>query len=458
MSTSKKSKHSSAKNQHQKLVAEIKEHNKLYYEKDQPIISDKEYDKKFKELLELEETYPSLAKKDSPSQKVGAPPLEKFEKKDHRKPMLSLQNCFSDDDLNAFHTRIEKELKTENEIVKTYCCEPKLDGLAVELIYEKGLLTSALTRGDGLTGENIFENIKTIENVPKKLKKTDCPDLLEVRGEVVMFKENFNKLNKSQQDQGLPTFVNPRNAAAGSLRQLDSSITAQRTLHFFAYGHGVVEKTTGTTYEFESQHDFLKKIKKWGLPTLVGDMIQKPFSDFKEENSKHFNKKPSPPSSPQSSAGLVKVCKSVKEIMEYYGFLNEIRSSLSFDIDGVVVKVNLFNQQELLGFVARSPRWATAIKYEPEKKETKILDIIVQVGRTGALTPVAVMEPVHVGGVSVTHATLHNQDEINRKNINVGDTVLVQRAGDVIPEIVKVIKKETWQKEKQYDEPTLHFI
>lgn len=391
------------KSRHEKLKAIIAEHDYNYHVLDQPQISDFDYDKLFAELLNLEKENPDFDRSDSPSQRVGGQVLDSFKKVDHRTPMLSLSNSYSPEDITDFDERVKKFLKTETEI--EYFCELKFDGLAMELIYENGRFVRALTRGDGTTGEDVTENIKTIRSIPLQLKTKKPPALFEVRGEVLMFKKDFADLNETQQENGQATFANPRNAAAGTVRQLDSKIAASRPLRFFAYSLGVVEGKT-----FASQAEIQETFEEWGLPIVQ----------------------------PVEKTELRRVCKGPEAVIQYYHDIEKIRHKLPFDIDGIVVKANSLRIQDDLGLVARSPRWATAAKYKPEQAETLVENIQVQVGRTGALTPVAVMKPVKVGGVTVTNATLHNQEEINRKDVRIGDTVLIQRAGDVIPEVVSV--------------------
>ncbi len=414
------------------LVEKIRSHDQNYYVNDAPVISDYVYDKLYSELVKLETDHPGLALKDSPTQRVGGSALEHFTKQAHRTPMLSLQNSYSPEDLVSFDQRVKKFLNLPDDETLEYFCEPKLDGLAVELIYEKGLLVAALTRGDGHVGENVFSNVKTIRSIPLKLNHKSPPSLLEVRGEVVMLKADFKNINEAHEELGLATFANPRNAAAGTLRQLDPRVTAKRPLKMFCYGLGATEGIP-----FTSQWDLEHTLDQLGLPTLglkngpVLNVIQKNLKSAKAlKPEEYFN----------PSLGCV--CKTSHEITEYYHYIEQLRHHLPYDIDGIVVKVNNFDLQERLGFIARSPRWASAAKYKPEQAVTIIKNIIVQVGRTGALTPVAIMDPVQVGGVTVTHATLHNQDEVNRKGVYKGAQVLVQRAGDVIPEIVKVIQDE----------------
>jgi len=399
----------------EKLREEIGYHNYRYYVLDSPRISDAQYDRMLKKLKELEEKFPELVTPDSPTQRVGARPLEAFREVKHSIPMLSLSNAFNEEEIRDFDTRVRKFLETEKR--PEYMAEPKLDGVAVEVVYENGTLSVGSTRGDGVTGEDVTQNLKTVRSIPLKLlqaKKQTVPALLEVRGEVMMRTEEFKKLNKEREKNGEPLFANPRNAAAGSLRQLDSSITASRPLEVFFYAVGRVEGA-----RFETQDELLRILPKLGLRV-----------------NPH-----------------VRVCKTIEETIGYYRQMMQARDSLAYEIDGVVLKVNNFAQQEMLGAISRSPRWALAVKFPARQETTKILDIIVQVGRTGALTPVAVMEPVNVGGVTVSRATLHNQDEIDRKDIRIGDTVVLQRAGDVIPEVVSVVRSKRTGKEKKFKIP-----
>jgi len=394
----------------QELRELIRTHDHNYFTLDRPTISDKEYDELFAKLLRLEGQFPEFRTGDSPTQRISDIAASSFEKKAHRVPMLSLANSYSPEDIVAFSDRAKKFLSRDQDLEFDFefYCEPKFDGLAIELVYENGLLTAALTRGDGSTGENVLSNVKTIRSIPLKLHSPQPPPLIEIRGEILIFKNDFKALNEIQQEAGEVPFANPRNAASGTLRQLDPRITATRPLKFFAYGLGAHE-----AIEFESQDQLSTQFSKWGLPVVS-----------------------------QIDPKLVRVVKGSDAAVAYYRDIERLRSSLAFDIDGIVVKVNDFKLQERLSFVARSPRWATAAKFAPEQATTIIKEIVVQVGRTGALTPVAVMEPVRVGGVTIKNATLHNQEEISRKDIRVGDTVIVQRAGDVIPEIVKVVLEE----------------
>ncbi len=395
---------SSLQNQIESLREKIREHDFNYYVMDSPIISDQEYDAIYAKLVKLEEAHPEYLTPDSPTQRVAGVALEKFEKVRHRIPMLSLQNTYDTNDLIDFDKKVKKFLETDKSV--EYFCEPKFDGLAIELVYEDGLMTLALTRGDGEVGENVFANVKTIRSIPLKLKTQRPPKLLEVRGEILIYKRDFLEFNEQLQEAGEITFANPRNAAAGTIRQLDPRITAQRPLRMFSYAVGEVDGI-----DFKTHFDVEKKLYELGLPVL-----------------------------PATSKDVtVKVCTGIDEVIEYYKHINSIRHKLPYDIDGIVVKVNSLALQDRLGFIARSPRWATAAKFAPEQGLTLIENIDVQVGRTGALTPVAVMKPVKVGGVTITHATLHNQDEIDRKDVRIGDTVIIQRAGDVIPEVVSVV-------------------
>ncbi len=419
------------------LRQDLREHNYNYHVLDKPIISDLEYDRMFQELLDLESKFPETVTSDSPTQQVGGEPLAGFSKREHRTPMLSLQNSYSPEDIMEFDGRVRKFLQTEEPI--EYFCEPKFDGLAVELVYENGSLTAAITRGDGTIGEDVTANVRTIKSIPTKLRSKKSPSLLEVRGEVLMFKADFLQLNEAQQELGEQPFANPRNAAAGTIRQLDPRITASRPLRFFGYSPGVIEGK-----EFDTQVEFETYIQDAGLPT-TGVTEAKTFEKFRSQSEAAVKAGKRPP--------LGWLCKNADEAVEYYKFIEFVRPHLPFDIDGIVTKVNSYELQQRLGFVARSPRWATAAKFQPEQGKTKIVDINVQVGRTGALTPVAIMEPVKVGGVTITNATLHNQDEIDRKDVRIGDTVIIQRAGDVIPEIVEVVLSKRPKDSKPFKLP-----
>lgn len=407
----------------EELRREINKHDFQYYVLDQPLITDQDYDQLYKELVGLEAKHPELISLDSPTQRVGGQALEAFEKIPHRKPMLSLANSYSPEDIKAFDERVCKFLGSESEI--TYFCEPKFDGLAIELIYEDGVLAGAITRGDGTTGENVLSNVRTIRSLPLTLPR--APRLLEVRGEVLMFKKDFLRLNEHQQEAGVLPFANPRNAAAGSIRQLDPKIAAARPLRVFVYAPGVIEGA-----KYKSQEEFEREMAALGLPTTGIADAKQSLADYIDWATKCLKQGDTRPP-------LARVCRGATEAIAYYHFIESVRRYLPFDIDGIVTKVNDYALQEELGFIARNPRWATAAKFKPEQAVTQVKEIAVQVGRTGALTPVAIMEPIRVGGVTVTNATLHNQDEIDRKDVRVGDFVLVQRAGDVIPEVVQVI-------------------
>lgn len=425
------------------LREEIRKHDYNYYVLDRPQITDREYDSLYQELLELEKSHPALITPDSPTQRVAGAPLEAFEKGTHRTPMLSLSNTYSPEEIREFDERVRKFLQTDDTV--TYFCEPKFDGLAIELIYENGLLIGALTRGDGAVGENVISNVRTIRAIPQRLATKKAPTLLEVRGEILMFKNDFKALNETQQEAGVVPFANPRNAAAGSLRQLDPRVTAGRALRMFAYAPGVLDGMS-----FKTQSEFEDRLADFGLPTVA---IADP-----NESMKTFVKTATRALEASAKKGtprpaLARVCRGADEAIEYYHFVEKIRHLLPFDIDGIVVKVDSYRLQEELGFVARSPRWAVAAKFQPEQGSTVIREIAIQVGRTGALTPVAVMEPVRVGGVTITNATLHNQDEIDRKDVRVGDTVIIQRAGDVIPEVVRVVVEKRPKDSKPFHMP-----
>ena len=394
------------------LREEINNHNYLYYVLDSPEIPDSEYDRMLRELESLEQDYPDLIQNDSPTQRVGATPLDAFTEVQHEVPMLSLGNAFSDQEMIDFDRRVRDGIDNEKQKHIEYAAEPKLDGLAISLLYKEGELTRAATRGDGRTGENVTLNVRTIEAIPLKLRGNDYPKTLEVRGEVIMTKEGFAHLNEQQREKGEKLFVNPRNAAAGSLRQLDPRITATRPLSFFSYGVGLVE---GMTLPRKHSH-IMDKLKSWGLRI-----------------------------NPES-----RVVTDVQGCLDYYRALEQKRNTLSYEIDGIVYKVDDINMQEVLGFVSRAPRWAIARKFPAQEEMTRVLAIDVQVGRTGALTPVARLEPVFVGGVTVSNATLHNQDEIDRLDIRVGDSVIVRRAGDVIPQVVSVVKTKREGKPRRF--------
>ena len=376
----------------------IQEHDHAYYLLDDTLISDHEYDSLFKELKKIESENPHLITLDSPTQRVGGRPLDEFKQIAHKKPMLSLGNAFGNDELNAFYKRVTETLDITDI---QFSAELKFDGLAISLFYENGFLKYAATRGDGLVGEDVTHNIKTMKVIPLRLRSNSPPKILELRGEVLMNKDDFLKLNEHQQEQNLKVFANPRNAAAGSLRQLDPAVTAKRKLQFFAYGLGEVD--TSINFNYHSQMiDFIKDI---GIPV-----------------SKYS-----------------KIVQNNKDMEAYFQKILGQRNALPFDIDGIVFKVNSIKSQNNLGFVSKAPRWAIAYKFPAEEAETIVNDITVQVGRTGAITPVARLKPVFVSGVTVTNATLHNEDEMNRKDIRIGDSVMVRRAGDVVPEVVRVI-------------------
>ena len=386
---------------YQRLKSELNQHNHAYYVLDDPSISDSDYDRLMRELQDIEQQYAELRTPDSPSQRVGGMALDSFSQVKHEVPMLSLDNAFSDIEMIDFERRIKDRINLNESQNITYACEPKLDGVAVSLIYERGLLIRGATRGDGSVGEDITANVRTIKSIPLKLQGEDLPELLEVRGEIYMPLAGFNQFNKKARETGEKPFVNPRNAAAGSLRQLDSKITATRPLEMCAYSVGQYQGN------------------------------QKPDSHFamlKLLDTLGFKINPH-----------IKQVEGIKACEDYYQYLANLRDQLDYDIDGIVYKVNDFNLQQRLGFVAKAPRWAIARKFPAQEEMTKLLDVEFQVGRTGAVTPVARLEPVFVGGVTVGNATLHNADEINRLGVCIGDTVIVRRAGDVIPQIVKAV-------------------
>jgi len=392
----------------QQLREEIRKHDRLYYEEAAPIISDREYDRLYKELVDLETQFPDLITPHSPTQRVGGKPLKAFEQVSHVIPMLSLDNTYSEEEVKNFHARIRRLLPNEKIPV---VIEPKVDGVAVSLIYENGRLRQAATRGDGNVGDNITQNIRTIRSVPERLRDA-APKLLEVRGEVYMDRKGFEKLNDERKRQGLPLFANPRNVAAGSLKQLDPAIVAKRPLGVVFYGTGATE---GLNVDVHSE--IFPLLKKLGLPATERWWV----------------------------------AESVEEILDAIHELDGIRHNFVYQTDGAVVKVNSFAQRERLGFTAKSPRWAIAYKYAAERVETRLRDIVIQVGRTGILTPVAVLEPVLVSGSTVARATLHNEDEIKRKDIRVGDTVVIEKAGEVIPAVVTVVKSKRPRDAKPFD-------
>jgi DNA ligase (NAD+) len=385
----------------EKLRAEIEYHNRRYYVYDDPQIPDVEYDRLMRELQQLERQYPSLIRDDSPTQRVGDKPLASFQEAVHQVAMLSLDNAFDETEMRDFERRIRERLKFDLEYSLHYLAEPKLDGLAVNLRYEKGRLVQGATRGDGSRGENVSSNVRTIKAIPLKLQGDDWPEVLEVRGEVFMPRDGFERFNARARAADEKTFVNPRNAAAGSLRQLDPRITAQRPLTFLAYGFGEVIPPLIHT----QLSDSIRGLRGWGIPT----------------------------------SPLMEVVEGVDGCLDYFSRLEAQRDVLPYDIDGVVFKVDNLSLQERLGFVSRAPRWAVAYKFAAQEVMTQVESIEFQVGRTGAITPVARLQPVFVGGVTVSNATLHNMDEVRRKDVRAGDTVVVRRAGDVIPEVVSVL-------------------
>ncbi|OQK17843.1 aromatic ring-opening dioxygenase LigA [Methyloprofundus sedimenti] len=389
------------------LRQQIQAHNYAYYTLDTPTITDAEYDRQIRSLRELEEQYPQYAATDSPSLTVGGPVLSSFSKVKHEMAMLSLGNVYSEQELDEFIERIQNRLKNTHEL--TFCVEPKLDGLAISLLYQQGKLVRAATRGDGSIGEDVTYNVKTIKNIPHTLQGSDIPERLEVRGEVIMPIKDFHAFNQQARDSDTKGFVNPRNAAAGSLRQLDSNVTAHRPLAFYSYGIGIMEGGNLA----ESHYQRLLQLKAWGLPLTAEVTLQN----------------------------------GAKGCISAYHQLLEKRATLPYEIDGIVYKVDAIALQEQLGFVARAPRWATAHKFPAQEEQSQLLDVEFQVGRTGAITPVAILEPVFVGGVTVSRASLHNADEIERLKLKIGNTVIIRRAADVIPQIVKAIPGSGVQKE-----------
>ena len=401
----------------EKLIKDLNYHCYRYYVLDSPVISDEEYDRLYKHLKELEEQY-GYVLPDSPTQRVGAPPLytslrlDKFVKVKHKEPMLSLDNAFSEDEVREFDERVKRLIKSEDKIA--YTVEPKYDGLAIELTYINGFLRTASTRGDGYEGEDVTQNIRTIKSVPLKIEGDNIPEEIDIRGEVYIDVKEFEKLNKEREKHGESIFANPRNAAAGSIRQLDSSITAKRNLHLACYGIGAVKGI-----DFRSQSDLIKWLEKARFPV----------------------------------PSIVKLTKGISEVIPVVKEIEKKRKDFSFETDGAVIKVNEFRLQKILGMKTREPRWAVAYKFAAHQGITKINEIIASVGRTGVITPVAFLEPVRIGGVTVSRSTLHNWDEIERKDIRVGDTVVIERAGDVIPHVVTVIKDKRTGKEKCFNPP-----
>jgi DNA ligase (NAD+) len=405
-----------AERQIEQLRQQLHYHNYRYHVLDDPEITDAEYDHLMRRLQEVEAAFPDLVTPDSPTQRVGATPLAEFRTVLHSLPMLSLDNAFSSGEVRDFDQRVKRQLGRNGPV--EYVAEPKIDGLAVELVYEEGTLVQGSTRGDGVRGEDITQNLRTIKTMPLRLiaaSHAPIPRRLEVRGEVYMTKRDFQRLNARRAEEGEPTFANPRNASAGSLRQLDPRITAGRPLNIFCYGVGRVEGMT-----FQTHWDMLQTLSRWGLKVDT-----------------HCEK-----------------CQGIEAALAYYDRLREQREDLPYEIDGAVIKVNALALQEALGTRSRSPRWAVAYKFEPKQAVTRVKAIMVQVGRTGALTPVALLEPVQVSGVEVGRASLHNPDEVARKDVRAGDWVVVQRAGDVIPEIVEVLKERRTGEEKPFEMPT----
>ena len=407
-----------ARAEHKRLAEEIAHHDKLYHEKDAPEISDADYDKLRQRLKAIEARFPQLVDMFSPTQRVAPTPTTAFAKVRHGRPMLSLDNAFTDEELQGFLDRLrralerETDLKPDDEIA--LACEPKIDGLSISLRYEDGVFTVGATRGDGTTGEDVTANLRTVKDIPHKLKGGKFPKALDVRGEVYMERHAFQAMNKRQEAAGEKTFANPRNAAAGSLRQLDPEITAKRPLRFFAYAWGEAEPRSWKTHS-----EYLKLLKGWG-----------------------FKVNP-----------LSQLCRTPEEVRAFYQKMGVERPSLPYDIDGVVYKVDRIDWQERLGFVSRAPRWAIAHKFPAEQARTRLNGILIQVGRTGALTPVADLEPVNVGGVMVARARLHNADEIERLDVRAGDMVVVQRAGDVIPQILGFVPEERPKKTEKFRFP-----
>jgi DNA ligase (NAD+) len=395
------------------LRVQINHHNHLYYVLDNPEISDAEYDRLFDELLALEEAHQDLVTSDSPTQRVGASPLEEFETVLHALPMLSLNKATSEADFIDFHRRVlELSEVTEDKI--RYTVEPKFDGLAVELVFRDGIFQSASTRGDGIRGEDVSLNLRTVKSIPLRLMGRPNPQLIEVRGEVIMNKKDFSKLNKRRAEIEEPLFANPRNAAAGSVRQLDPKITSTRPLSMYAYGIGRIEGMP-----LDNHSESLRYLKKLGFKI----------------------------------SRYVESCETIEQVMAYYHKILARRDDLPYEIDGIVIKVDEFRLQQKMGELSRSPRWAIAWKFPAQQEHSRIKDIIISVGRTGALTPVALLEPVRVGGVEVSRASLHNEDELRKKDVRIGDRVIVQRAGDVIPEVVKVIASKRTGQERTFIMP-----
>lgn len=386
-----------------RLAKQISGHDVRYHQRDAPLISDAQYDALRRRYAEIEARYPHLQMTDGPSEKIGAAPLPAFKKVTHARPMLSLDNAFTDSDVADFCVSVNKFLGLPPAAPMTYTAEPKIDGVSASLRYEDGALMAGATRGDGVTGEDVTENLRTLRDIPQRLAGGGAPKVIEVRGEVYISHADFASMNTRQQAEGKPPFMNPRNAAAGALRQLDPAITASRPLRFFAYAWGEISGALPQT-----QMQMMARFKQWGFVTNP----------------------------------LLRVCENLDQMLAAYAHFASLRARLDYDIDGIVYKLDSLELQQRLGFRARSPRWAIAHKFDPQKAQTVVEAIEIQVGRTGALTPVAKLHPVTVGGVVVSNATLHNEDEIKRKDVRVGDSVIVQRAGDVIPQIVEVVRDQ----------------
>ena len=404
------------KKKYLKLKKEINIHNKLYYDENNPKISDSEYDKLWRDFKNLETTFPFLKTKDTPTTHVGYKPNQKFSKVKHNYPMLSLENAVNLEEIKKYIEKTLRYLKTKNQFIELIA-EPKIDGLSISLRYKKGKFISGATRGDGQVGEDVTLSLRTINDIPKEISQLQNIEIFEVRGEIYMNKDNFLNLNNKRKKNNESLFANPRNAASGSLRQLDKKIVKERKLKFFAYTYGELSKKI----LFKSQSEFLDKIRNYGFPT-----------------NNNF-----------------KICRNFEDVELFYNKIEKIRGNLRYDIDGIVYKINSLDIQKRLGLVGRSPRWAIARKFPAEKAETQIKDITIQVGRTGVLTPVAELAPVLVGGVRVSRVSLHNQDEINRKDIRIGDTIKLQRAGDVIPQVISVDKSKRIKNAKRFIIPSI---
>ncbi|MGI9426874.1 MAG: NAD-dependent DNA ligase LigA, partial [Hyphomicrobiaceae bacterium] len=399
-----------------RLAQEIARHDQLYHADDEPEISDADYDALRLRNAAIEERFPDLIRDDSPSSTVGSAPSEAFGKVSHRVPMLSLGNAFDEDDLREFEERIRRFLKLDASEPLAFTAEPKIDGLSISIRYDDGVFMQAATRGDGAVGENVTANVATLDELPQKLVGKDVPETIDIRGEIYLSHADFTALNEAQAATDSKVFANPRNAAAGSLRQIDSEITASRPLRFFAYAWGEASALPAATHS-----GVVSAFERWGLPTNP----------------------------------LMRVCQTADELLSYYAEMAEQRATLGYDIDGIVYKVDRLDWQQRLGFVSRAPRWAIAHKFPAEQATTVLRDIEIQVGRTGALTPVAKLEPVTVGGVVVSNATLHNEDEIARKDVRIGDTVRIQRAGDVIPQVLGVVEEKRPKNAKAFVFPTV---